>query len=170
MSPRMLTHICTEMVIGSRLQAPPSTLGSMAKSKTPERTPPSMSKGKEKVDTSKKRKVTFEDIPTNSPPPQPQTVSHPDPSKNTATSSEPNQVDKDEELFTLLNQLPEKAGMSVAFIDRFTSEDGWERMKRRSTKFAFGSTMRMLVNVSIFYFLFSTHFSGIDVLYFQTVA
>ncbi|PON67352.1 hypothetical protein PanWU01x14_103330 [Parasponia andersonii] len=157
------------MVIGSGLRAPPSTLGSIAKSKTPENIPPSMSKRKEKVDTSKKCKVASEDIPTSSPPPQPQTVSHPDPSKETATSSEPNQVDKDEELFALLNQLPEKAGMSPTFIDRFTSEDGWERMKRRSAKVAFG-IMRMLANVSIFYFLFSTHFSGIDVLYFQTAA
>ncbi|PON61336.1 hypothetical protein PanWU01x14_147130 [Parasponia andersonii] len=30
--------------------------------------------------------------------------------------------------------------------------------------------MRMLANVSIFYFLFSTYFSGIDMLYFQTAA
>ncbi|PON51788.1 hypothetical protein PanWU01x14_213580 [Parasponia andersonii] len=117
------------MIIGSGLRVPPSTLGSMAKSKTSESIPPSMSKGKEKINTSKKQKVAFEDILTSSLPPQPQTTSHPDPSKETATSSEPNQVDKDEELFSLLNQLPEKAGMSTAFIDCFTFEDGWERMK-----------------------------------------
>ncbi|PON44694.1 hypothetical protein PanWU01x14_264770 [Parasponia andersonii] len=69
------------------IRAPPSTLGSMAKSKTPESIPPSSSKGKKK----------------------PQIMSHLEPSKETATSSEPNQVDKDEELFALLNQLPEKA-------------------------------------------------------------
>ncbi|PON51511.1 hypothetical protein PanWU01x14_215930, partial [Parasponia andersonii] len=135
------------MVIGSGLRAPPSTLKSMAKSKTPKSTFPSSSKGKEKVDNSKKRKVVFEDIPASSPPPQPQTMSHPELSKETATSSEPNLVDKDEELFALLNQLPEKAGMSAAFIDRFTSEEGWERMKRRSAKVAFGSAMRILANV-----------------------
>ncbi|PON61337.1 hypothetical protein PanWU01x14_147140, partial [Parasponia andersonii] len=111
------------MVIGRGLRAPPSTLGSMAKSKTPESTLLSTSKGKEKVDTSKKRKVAFEDIPTSSPP-QPQTVSHPEPSKETATSSKSNQVDKVEELFALLKQLPDKAGMSAAFIDRFASKDG----------------------------------------------
>ncbi|PON67835.1 hypothetical protein PanWU01x14_100030, partial [Parasponia andersonii] len=66
----------------------------------------------------------FEDISASSPPPQPQTMSHPKPPKEAATSSEPNLVDKDEELFALLNQLSEKAGMSDAFIDRFTSEEG----------------------------------------------
>ncbi|PON35548.1 hypothetical protein PanWU01x14_335390 [Parasponia andersonii] len=138
------------MVIGSGLRAPPFTLGSMAKSKTPESTP--SSKGKEKVDNSKKRKVAFEDIPASSPPPQPQTMSHSEPPKGAATSSEPILVDKDEELFALLNQLPEKAGMSATFIDRFTSEEGWKRMKRRSAKVAFGSAMRMLANVSTFLF------------------
>ncbi|PON66754.1 hypothetical protein PanWU01x14_107910, partial [Parasponia andersonii] len=130
------------MVIGSGLRAPSSTLRSMAKTKTPESTPPS--KGKEKVDSSKKRKVAFEDFPASSPPPQPQPASHPEPPTEAATSSGPTLADKGEELFALLNQLPKKAGMSVAFIDRFTSEEGWERMKRRSAKVAFGSAMRML--------------------------
>ncbi|PON76683.1 hypothetical protein PanWU01x14_033690, partial [Parasponia andersonii] len=129
---------------------PPSTLGSMAKTKTPESTP--SSKGKGKVDSSKKRKVVFEDFPASSPPLQPQPTSHPEPPKEAATSSEPILSDKDEEFFALLNQLPEKAGMSAAFIDRFTSEEGWERMKRRSAKVAFGSAMRMLANVSTFLF------------------
>ncbi|PON59418.1 hypothetical protein PanWU01x14_159280 [Parasponia andersonii] len=100
----------------------------MAKSKIPESTP--SSKEKEKVDNSKRRKVAFEDVPASSPPPQPQTTSHSEPSKKTATSSEPILADKDGELFSLLNQLSEKAGMSTAFIDRFTSEEDWERMKR----------------------------------------
>ncbi|PON51293.1 hypothetical protein PanWU01x14_217620 [Parasponia andersonii] len=136
-----------EMVIGSSLRAPPSTLGSMVKTKTPESTLPS--KGKEKVDCSRKRKVAFEDVPTSSPPPQPsQLASTPEPPTEAATSSEPNLADKGDELFALLNQLPKKACMSTAFIDRFTSEKGWERIKRRSAKVAFGSAMRMLANVS----------------------
>ncbi|PON56599.1 hypothetical protein PanWU01x14_180120 [Parasponia andersonii] len=134
------------MVIGSGLRASPSTLGSMAKTKTPESTPPS--KGKEKVDNSKRRKVAFEDLPVSSLPPQPQPASHPEPPTEAATSSEPTLADKGEEFFALLNQLPEKAGMSATFIDRFTSEEGWERMKRRSAKVAFGYAMRMLANVS----------------------
>ncbi|PON79277.1 hypothetical protein PanWU01x14_013930, partial [Parasponia andersonii] len=133
-----------EMVIGSGLRAPPSTLGSMAKTKTPESTPPS--KGKEKVDCSKKRKVVFEDVPASSPPQPPQPASTSVPPTEDATSSEPNLADKGDELFALLNQLPEKAGMSAAFIDRFMSEEGWERMKRRSAKVAFRSAMRMLAN------------------------
>ncbi|PON48937.1 hypothetical protein PanWU01x14_233380, partial [Parasponia andersonii] len=96
--------------------------------------------------------VAFEDIPASSPPPQPQISSHSESSKEAATSSEPILVDKDEELFTLLNQLPEKAGMSAAFIDHFTSEEGWEQMKRRSAKISFSSAMRMLANVSTFLF------------------
>ncbi|PON48309.1 hypothetical protein PanWU01x14_238380 [Parasponia andersonii] len=135
-----------EMVIGSGLRAPPSTLGSMTKTKTPESTPPS--KGKEKVDCSKKRKVVFEDVPASSPPSPPQTASTSVPPTEAATSSEPNLADKGDDLFALLNQLPEKAGMSAAFIDRFTSEEGWERMKRRSAKVAFGSAMRMLANTA----------------------
>ncbi|PON39549.1 hypothetical protein PanWU01x14_304400, partial [Parasponia andersonii] len=75
-------------------------------------------------------------------------ASTPEPPTEAATSSGPNLPDKGDELFALLNQLPEKAGMSAAFIDRFTSEEGWERMKRCSTKVAFGSAMRMLANVS----------------------
>ncbi|PON54340.1 hypothetical protein PanWU01x14_195690, partial [Parasponia andersonii] len=135
------------MVIGSGLRAPLSTLGLMAKTRTPESTPPS--KGKEKVDYSKKRKVAFEDVPASSPPPQSsQPASTPEPPTKDATFSEPNLADKGDELFALLNQLPEKAGMSIAFIDHFTSEEGWERMKQRSAKVAFGSTMRMLANVS----------------------
>ncbi|PON78584.1 hypothetical protein PanWU01x14_018420 [Parasponia andersonii] len=132
-----------EMVIGSGLRAPPSTLGSRAKSKTPENTP--SSKGKEKADCSKKRKVVFEDVPASSSPPPPQPASTSVPPTEAATS-EPIPADKGDELFALLNQLPEKAGMSAAFIDRFTSEEGWERMKRRSAKVAFGSAMRMLAN------------------------
>ncbi|PON48940.1 hypothetical protein PanWU01x14_233410, partial [Parasponia andersonii] len=133
------------MVIGSSLRAPPSTLRSMAKTKTPESTPPS--KGKEKVDFSKKRKVSFEDVPASSPPPQPsQPASTPEPPTEAATPLELTLADKGDELFALLNQLPEKAGMSAAFIDRFTSEEGWERMKRRSAKVVFGSAMRMLAN------------------------
>ncbi|PON64451.1 hypothetical protein PanWU01x14_125200, partial [Parasponia andersonii] len=94
----------------------------MAKSKTPESTPPS--KGKEKVDSSKKRKVAFEDFPASSPSPQPsQPASHLEPPTEAATSSEPTLADKGDELFAFLNQLPEKAGMSAAFIDRFTSEE-----------------------------------------------
>ncbi|PON52242.1 hypothetical protein PanWU01x14_210840 [Parasponia andersonii] len=142
--PRLLTHSIVQMVIGSGLRAPPSTLGSMAKTKTPESTPPS--KGKEKVDCSKKRKFVFEDVPASSPPSPPQPASTSVPPTEAATSSEPNLADKGDELFVLLNQLPEKAGMSAAFIDRFTSEEGWERMKRRSAKVAFGSAMRMLAN------------------------
>ncbi|PON45312.1 hypothetical protein PanWU01x14_260170 [Parasponia andersonii] len=119
----------------------------MAKTRLPESTPPL--KGKEKVDYSKKRKVAFEDVPVSSPPPQPsQPASTSEPPSEAATSSELNLTDKGDELFALLDQLPEKAGMSVAFIDRFTSEEGWERMKRRSAKVAFGSAMRMLANVS----------------------
>ncbi|PON56133.1 hypothetical protein PanWU01x14_183420 [Parasponia andersonii] len=76
-------------------------------------------------------------------------MSHLELSKETATSLEPNLVDKDGELFALLNQLLEKACMSIAFIDRVTSEEGWERMKRRSAKVAFGSTMRMLANTAV---------------------
>ncbi|PON72108.1 hypothetical protein PanWU01x14_069500 [Parasponia andersonii] len=118
----------------------------MAKNKTPESTPPS--KGNEKVDCSKKRKVAFEDVPASSPPPPPsQPASTPEPPSEAATS-EPNMVDKSDELFALLNQLPEKAGMSAAFIDRFTTEEGWERMKRRPAKVAFRCAMRMLANVS----------------------
>ena len=45
------------MTIGSGLRAPPSTLGSIAKSKTPEGTPPS--KGKEKVE--EVNAVTYKD-------------------------------------------------------------------------------------------------------------
>ncbi|PON78183.1 hypothetical protein PanWU01x14_021650 [Parasponia andersonii] len=73
---------------------------------------------------------------------------HSEPPKEAATSSEPILVDKDEELFALLNQLPKKAGMSATFIDRFTSEEVWERMKRRSAKVAFGSVMGMLANTA----------------------
>ncbi|PON68763.1 hypothetical protein PanWU01x14_093690 [Parasponia andersonii] len=136
-----------EMVIGSGLRAPLSTLGSMAKIKTPESIPPS--KGKEKVDCSKKRKVAFEDFPASSPPPQPsQPASTPKPPTEAATSSEPTLADKGDELFALLNQLPEKAVMSAAFIVRFTSEEDWERMKRCSAKVAFGSAMRMLANTA----------------------
>ncbi|PON76994.1 hypothetical protein PanWU01x14_030030, partial [Parasponia andersonii] len=59
------------------------------------------------------------------------TASQLEPSKETTTfSGGPSQADKDEELFALLHQLPEKAGLSAAFIDRFTSEEGWERMKQ----------------------------------------
>ncbi|PON58624.1 hypothetical protein PanWU01x14_165140 [Parasponia andersonii] len=139
----------------------------MAKSKTQDGTPPSL-KGKEKVDTSKKRKVVFEDIPTSSPPPKsPLTTSQSEPPKETVTSDEgASQVDKDKKLFAFLRQLLEKAGMSTAFIDRFTSNDGWERMRRRPVKVAFSSAMRMLANVSILYLHSSTYFSGIDVLYF----
>ncbi|PON41410.1 hypothetical protein PanWU01x14_290040 [Parasponia andersonii] len=133
-----------KMVIGSSLRAPPSTLGSIAKNKTPESTPPS--NGKDKVDCSKKRKVVFEDVPASSPPQPSQPASTSEPPTEAATSSEPNLADKGDELFALLNQLPEKAGMRAAFIDRFTSEEGWERMKRRSAKVAFGSAMRMLAN------------------------
>ncbi|PON38195.1 hypothetical protein PanWU01x14_314140, partial [Parasponia andersonii] len=127
-------------------------------------------KGKEKVDTSKKRKVAFEDIPTSSPPPQPPlSVSQSELSKEMTICDEgPSQVDKDEEFFALIRQLPEKAGMSATFVDRFTSEDGWERMKRRPVKIAFNSTMKMLANVSILYLHSSMYFSGINVLYFQT--
>ncbi|PON77046.1 hypothetical protein PanWU01x14_030550 [Parasponia andersonii] len=134
-----------EMAIGSGLRAPPSTLGSMAKTKTPESMPPS--KGKEKVDCSKKRKVVFEDVPASSPPSPPQPASTSVPPTEAATS-EPIPVDKGDELFALLNLLPEKVGMSAAFIDRFTSEEGWERMKRRSAKVAFGSAIRMLANTT----------------------
>ncbi|PON52984.1 hypothetical protein PanWU01x14_205200, partial [Parasponia andersonii] len=135
------------MVIGSGLRAPPSTLGSMAKNKTPESTPPS--KGKEKVDNSKKRKVAFKDIPASSlppPPSQPASTSEPAPE---AAPSEPDVVDKSSGLFALLDQLPEKVGMSAAFINRFTTDEGWERMKRRPAKVAFGCAMRMLANVSL---------------------
>ncbi|PON74091.1 hypothetical protein PanWU01x14_053010 [Parasponia andersonii] len=154
------------MVIGSGLRAPPSTLGSVAKSKTPESTPPS--KGKEKVDCSKKRKVAFEDVhPASSHPPQPsQPTSTSEPPSEAATSSEPNLADKGDELFALLNQLPEKAGMSADFIDRFTSEEGWERMKRRSAKVAFGSAMRMLANVSFLILTFDVDLEIFIILYF----
>ncbi|PON75890.1 hypothetical protein PanWU01x14_038410, partial [Parasponia andersonii] len=141
LSPRLLTVCCAKMVIGSGLRAPPSTLGSMAKTKTPESMP--LSKGKEKVDCSKKRKVIFEDVPASSPPPPSQPASTSIPPTEAATS-EPIPVDKDNELFALLDQLPERVGMSAAFIDRFTSDEGWERLKRRSAKVAFGSAMRML--------------------------
>ncbi|PON54792.1 hypothetical protein PanWU01x14_192980 [Parasponia andersonii] len=135
------------MVIGSGLRAPPSALRSMAKTKTPESTLPS--KGKEKIDSSKKRKVAFENFPASSPPPQPsQPASHLEPPTEAVTSSEPTLADKGDELFTLLNQLQEKAGISATFIDRFTSEEGWERMKRRSAKVAFRSAMRMLANTA----------------------
>ncbi|PON65060.1 hypothetical protein PanWU01x14_119770, partial [Parasponia andersonii] len=98
---------------------------SIAKSKTPESTPPT-TKGKEKVDTLKKQKVAFKDILANTPPLQsPLTASQPEPPKEMTNSDEgPSQVDKDEELFALLHQLSEKASMSAAFIDHFTSKDG----------------------------------------------
>ncbi|PON56576.1 hypothetical protein PanWU01x14_179890 [Parasponia andersonii] len=107
----------------------------------------------------------------SSPPQPPPTTSQPEPSKETATSDEGlSQADKDEEFFALFRQLPEKAGMSAVFVNRFTSEDGWERMKRRPVKIAFSSVMKMLANVSSLYLHSSTHFSATDVLHFQTVA
>ena len=163
------------MTIGSGLRAPPSTLGSMARSKTPDSTPPA-TKGKEKVESSKKRKVAFEDVPTSSPPSQPpKPASQPEPIKETATSSAGgSQVNNDEEVLALLRQLPERAGMSAAFIDCFTSDEAWERMKKRSPKVAFSAAMRMLANVSFFSNLvFSTLFRSPrtnHISFFQTAA
>ncbi|PON61214.1 hypothetical protein TorRG33x02_282350, partial [Trema orientale] len=135
------------MTIGSGLRAPPSTLGSIAKSKTPEGTPPS--KGKEKVDSSKKRKVTFDDIPPSSTtPPAPQPVNQTEPSIEPSSSAGASQVDKATEVLNQLRQLPEKAGMSTAFVDRFTSEEAWEKMKRRSPRVAFTAAMRMFANTA----------------------
>ncbi|PON74563.1 hypothetical protein PanWU01x14_049700 [Parasponia andersonii] len=56
--------------ISSGLRAPLSILGSRSKSKTPENTPPISNKRKEKIDISKRRKVSFDGIPQSSPPPQ----------------------------------------------------------------------------------------------------
>lgn len=137
------------MTISSGLRALPSTLGSMARSKTPDSTPPS-TKRKEKIDSSKKRKVTFKDIMTSSPSPQPSMpTSQPGPSKVPATSSAgASQANKDEEILAHLRQLPEKAGLSAAFIDRFISDEAWEKIKKRSPRVAFSATIRMLANVS----------------------
>ena len=98
------------MTIGSGLRAPPTTLGSIARSKTPDNTPPS--KGKEKVDASKKRKVAFEDVPISSTtPPAPQAAPSVEPSSSAGASK----VDKATEVLNQLRQLPEKAGMSLRF-------------------------------------------------------
>ncbi|PON70412.1 LOW QUALITY PROTEIN: hypothetical protein PanWU01x14_080810 [Parasponia andersonii] len=64
--------------------------------------------------------------PSSHPPQPTKATSQPEPSnkKLAFSSGGPSQVDKDEEFLALLHQLPEKAGLSAAFIDRFTSEEG----------------------------------------------
>ncbi|PON42864.1 hypothetical protein PanWU01x14_278420 [Parasponia andersonii] len=66
--------------------------------------------------------------------------------KQPASSSfeAPNIVDKDQELLPLLCQLPEKAALSMAFIDRFTFVEGYEKMKKGPPKITFHAVIRML--------------------------
>ncbi|PON33846.1 hypothetical protein PanWU01x14_349190 [Parasponia andersonii] len=60
----------------------------------------------------------------------------------------PGGVAKDDELLALLRQLLEKDSLSATFIDHFTSEEGWERMKRRLSKVTSSAIMRMLANTA----------------------
>ncbi|PON32960.1 hypothetical protein PanWU01x14_356720, partial [Parasponia andersonii] len=98
-------------------------LSSRSKLRSPKNIPLAL-KGKAKVDTSKKRKVAFEDILQNLPPLR-STVSQPELSSKQLASSSlgiPNQVYKNEEFLIFFHQLPEKTGLSAAFIDRLTSD------------------------------------------------